>query len=100
METQPRTATPPSRKPHYADDATIDGSCGVTTITDRPFVLVILGQTLVSMRQMRRLTHQRRRSADRGEYRQAAGAIAAGVRSGDGSKPGDNESGYLAAGDK
>ena len=29
-----------------------NGSFGVTSITDRPFVLVILGQTFVSMRQM------------------------------------------------
>jgi hypothetical protein len=48
-ETQPRTATPPSRKPYYQNNPTNDGGCGVTAITDRPFVLVILGQTLVSM---------------------------------------------------
>ena len=66
---------PPSRKPHYRNNPTNNGSCGMTAITDRPFVLVILGQTIVSMRQMRRLTHQGRGAADRGEYRQAAGTF-------------------------
>jgi hypothetical protein len=49
--TQPRS-DPSLKKAAQLQWSDNNGSFGVTSITDRPFVLVILGQTFVSMRQM------------------------------------------------